>query len=1176
MRKLKTAMMIHDLQAAAPLLGLLLLAAAPPLGAQTAYLVRDIETSTSGVQGPGGFVQAFSTGKRVFFSAEEASVGSELWVTDGTGAGTELLVDACAGTCSSAAQPLGAAGQVAFFLIGPDPEQFSQPNLLWSSDGTRRGTRALTGSALAVGDPLAYAVAGRFLYFAACDIPGPCGLARSDGSPAGTTLVAATTSPTPPLERVIGVAVVGKTIFFNTDSALWTTEGTADSTHLVRAFASPNPAVRLLTAAAHRVYFLANAASPQLWTSDGTAAGTVQLTNYQAPQPFRQTAGFKVAGDAVYFVADDVVHGAEIWASDGTAGGTRAVTDFGYYDPFDFSLGEDPLSPSRMELLGQRLIFPATDGLSPTQLWKTDGTPPSTAPISGVGAFSPLVRVGARIVFFARTNRFDEVWSTDGTAAGTVRLETQVEGVPLARLGGVVFSTSNALWFTDGTTAGTRRLNDVPLDLAITDEGRLVQLGDKLFFDSSGSEGGTSSPWLTDGRKGGTHPILGSQTGTQGSYPSHFAALGSSVVFRTSPMNRGVGSVWRSAGDAATTSAVTDLIGEVGPGPTVAGGRAYFWSSIDEGDHFQLWSVDGTSAATVLGTFGLDLVVPPDLVPLGARIYSVLAPRSGPAEVWSSDGTPQGTAKVFDLPDAPSFGGGLTSVGASLYFLMWRQGEFEVWTSDGTAAGTHQVSTHQVSGAIDFFGSPQFTPVGPLVFFAGEHDVWVTDGTSTGTMLVYPFVNGVEVSSLTSFRGALYFLAANGAELWRSDGTSVGTARIATIGPGTNLRPIPPRTGTMVVAADRLFLLVDDGVHGLEPWTSDGTAAGTFLLRDVNPGPDSSSPTELAAAGGRVFFSADDGVHGNELWVSDGTPEGTRLAADVAPEALSSNPSGLTVAGERLYFAADDGLHGQELWALPLSGPSGCQTTATALCLAGGRFRVEAEWRDFQGNIGQGEALPLTGDTGAFWFFSASNLEVVIKVVDGRGLNQAFWVFYGALSSVDYTLTVTDTQTGLSRRYSNPAGQLASVADTNAFGPLGAFGTPPPPAPSERAAAALVSSRTERAAAGCAPSAAQLCLSAGRFAVKASWKDFQGHTGKGTAVQLTADTGYFWFFNQANVEVIAKLLDGRGLNGKFWFFYGALSSVEYTLTVTDTVTGAVKTYTNPSGTLASVADTGAF
>jgi hypothetical protein len=191
-------------------------------------------------------------------------------------------------------------------------------------------------------------------------------------------------------------------------------------------------------------------------------------------------------------------------------------------------------------------------------------------------------------------------------------------------------------------------------------------------------------------------------------------------------------------------------------------------------------------------------------------------------------------------------------------------------------------------------------------------------------------------------------------------------------------------------------------------------------------------------------------------------------------------------------------------------------------------------------------------------------------------LNQAFWVFYGALSSVDYTVTVTDTQTGLTRRYHNPPGQLASVGDTDGFGPHGAFDSkradlfPSPGAPPEIAA------RTTAATAPCTPAPGRLCLQGGRFALTATWKDFSGRTGAGTAVSLTADTGYFWFFSSSNVEVVTKILDGRGLNGKFWLFYGALSNVEYTLTVTDTQTGAVKTYKNPLGQFGSVGDTGAF
>ncbi|HET9225945.1 MAG TPA: hypothetical protein VFR31_04720, partial [Thermoanaerobaculia bacterium] len=211
----------------------------------------------------------------------------------------------------------------------------------------------------------------------------------------------------------------------------------------------------------------------------------------------------------------------------------------------------------------------------------------------------------------------------------------------------------------------------------------------------------------------------------------------------------------------------------------------------------------------------------------------------------------------------------------------------------------------------------------------------------------------------------------------------------------------------------------------------------------------------------------------------------------------------------------------------------------------------------------------LTGDTGYFWFFSPSNVEVVLKVLDGQGVNGHRWVFYGALSTVEYTLTVTDTETGAARRYVNPPGRLASVGDTHAFGPLGAE------APSVVEHEPIIR-KARAAAAACEPSETRLCLQGGRFAVEARWTDFQGNQGVGKAVSLSGDTGYFWFFDQANVEVVLKVLDGRGLNNRFWVFYGALSSVDYTLTVTDTQTGQVRTYHNPPGRLASVADTGAF
>jgi len=111
-----------------------------------------------------------------------------------------------------------------------------------------------------------------------------------------------------------------------------------------------------------------------------------------------------------------------------------------------------------------------------------------------------------------------------------------------------------------------------------------------------------------------------------------------------------------------------------------------------------------------------------------------------------------------------------------------------------------------------------------------------------------------------------------------------------------------------------------------------------------------------------------------------------------------------------------------------------CAPGATSLCLQASRFLLEVTWSvPTQGTSGFGQAIPLSTDTGAFWFFSSTNYELMIKVLDGTSANGHFWVFYGALSNVQYTITVTDTRTGAIRTYTNPFGTLASVADVLAF-----------------------------------------------------------------------------------------------------------------------------------------------
>jgi photosystem II stability/assembly factor-like uncharacterized protein len=111
-----------------------------------------------------------------------------------------------------------------------------------------------------------------------------------------------------------------------------------------------------------------------------------------------------------------------------------------------------------------------------------------------------------------------------------------------------------------------------------------------------------------------------------------------------------------------------------------------------------------------------------------------------------------------------------------------------------------------------------------------------------------------------------------------------------------------------------------------------------------------------------------------------------------------------------------------------------CVPGQTSLCLNARRFRVEVFWT--ASNIlqsGDGQAMPLTVESGAFWFFQPSNVELTVKILDARTINGHFWVFWGALSNVGYTISVTDTVTGVSWVHDNPEGTFASGADLEAF-----------------------------------------------------------------------------------------------------------------------------------------------
>jgi MYXO-CTERM domain-containing protein len=176
----------------------------------------------------------------------------------------------------------------------------------------------------------------------------------------------------------------------------------------------------------------------------------------------------------------------------------------------------------------------------------------------------------------------------------------------------------------------------------------------------------------------------------------------------------------------------------------------------------------------------------------------------------------------------------------------------------------------------------------------------------------------------------------HGAELWKSDGTEAGTVLLKDLNPGPGLSL--PHAFTRV--GDRIVFVGYDPEHGFEPWVTDGTEQGTVLLQDVLPGPGDGVTIDETLSEflpledrGLVLFAATDGIHGLEPWMTDGTPEGTALVVDLLPGGGSSDPRNLLRAGDQLFFSATDEQAGSEphLLALPTARN---RTVPTVTCPA--------------------------------------------------------------------------------------------------------------------------------------------------------------------------------------------------------------------------------------------------
>ncbi len=215
-----------------------------------------------------------------------------------------------------------------------------------------------------------------------------------------------------------------------------------------------------------------------------------------------------------------------------------------------------------------------------------------------------------------------------------------------------------------------------------------------------------------------------------------------------------------------------------------------------------------------------------------------------------------------------------------------------------------------------------------IVADAGRMTLWRSDGTVVGTES-FAEISGPGVL-LTAVRGPDCYLlipaqlpGGEGVELWKTNLTSAGTVFVASILGTQSLRGTSVR-GAMVAAPGFVAFQLATPQSGLELWVSDGTADGTRLVKDINPGRIDSIPGSLTVVGDVVYFAASSPAPDRELWVTDGTEDGTHLFVD-------ANPSGLGLTGGitgdvllidgRLWFLVKGGTQQPQLWQVTSAPP---------------------------------------------------------------------------------------------------------------------------------------------------------------------------------------------------------------------------------------------------------------
>lgn len=656
-------------------------------------------------------------------------------------------------------------------------------------------------------------------------------------------------------------------------------------------------------------------AGTEPWISDGTPAGTELLANL-APGSIDAAARLIGAAESfAVFAAWNPVSGREaIWATDGAVGAAPILLD------------EAPDRELRWT-------------------WSAGSLP-------GVVLWSMTGPNGTR-----------ELWRTDGTRAGTLRLATIgapqfpggcSDGLGVAALGKVWFCGQDGrggeLWVSDGTPAGTRRFRDLRPGAPSSGPSRFVAAAGRIYFLATRNLE-TTEVWSSDGTADGTQPVFG------GAQPDP-SLVGSS-----------------------------DLLGAVG--------ARLLFERIEAGNLRHLWSTDGSPAGTVrlLPAYGGNWDGYPagwslEVGPRAVFIYRT--PELG-YEPWASDGTPAGTAPLADLAPGPEDGAHSRFVAGhdGAYFCSYFDDVLR--RTDGTPGGTVAIASIYPCSWLGASAALTDTTLFNACWTAScepHHDcdycyLWRTDGSAAGTSPLWSRVGSASSSprALTpGGRGLVFSAHRDGSgyagHYFETAGSEASTVELRTTTGGTVYSGASTAllsggdvlvTGSTGDSGD-LFRLVDGALEpflegapvagsgndlfgafgaafftgyqaatGWEPWRTDGTADGTELIDDLDPGAGSSQVHDRAVALDRLWFGANGGWGvGDELWESDGTAAGTVLhelnldGEETAPRQIRefsrSDGTLLLAAGPTRLFEVDPATDtSREIWDFDPQSPESYQ-----------------------------------------------------------------------------------------------------------------------------------------------------------------------------------------------------------------------------------------------------------